>query len=127
MTSLGITHICSCIGGEPLFPDRFDYLMLNFNDRVTTSLTEPAQTLADYFKIDQSTTTKEEEAESNPTCSRLLIYCGAGMSRSPALAIAWLIKVKKMPFEEAYKLVRIGRGPKFVRMNDGFMRQLREM
>ena len=105
--------------GEPPFPDRFEYLMLNFNDRVTTDLHEPAQALANYFNRDGK---QSQEGE-----SRLMIYCGAGMSRSPALAISWLIKVKKMSFEDAYKLVRIGRGPKFVRMNDGFMRQLREM
>jgi len=126
LSSLGITHICSCIGGEALFSERFEYLVLNFNDRPSVNLVTPSQALNAFFPpSDVGNDDVKEPAEKEVT-RKLLVYCGAGMSRSPALAIAWLMHEKGMTFQNAADCMKKGRG-KLVRINDGFLKQLQEM
>lgn len=55
---------------------------------------------------------------------KILIHCNAGVSRSTAVCIAYLMKTKKMRFAEAYDYVKSRR--ECIRPNDGFLRQLKE-
>jgi len=56
---------------------------------------------------------------------RTLVHCNAGVSRSTSVVIGFLIRCKKMSFEEAFNLVKSKR--ECIRPNDGFMKQLREL
>jgi len=56
--------------------------------------------------------------------SRILIHCAAGVSRSSTLLIAYLMKVNKWTFREAYEHVKKRRP--IVSPNAGFLRQLLE-
>ncbi|KAL4648478.1 dual specificity protein phosphatase 18-like [Arapaima gigas] len=58
------------------------------------------------------------------TVGSTLVHCAAGMSRSPALVIAYLMKYKKCTLQQAYKWV-VNCRP-FIRPNAGFWRQLLE-
>lgn len=53
---------------------------------------------------------------------KVLIHCGAGISRSATLIMAYLISHKHLTLRAAYALVRNKR--KIVRPNNGFFRQL---
>lgn len=54
---------------------------------------------------------------------RVLIHCNAGVSRSAAVCIAYLMLMEKNSFQAAYQLVKARR--ECIRPNDGFMRQLK--
>lgn len=56
--------------------------------------------------------------------SNVLVHCQLGKSRSVSIVIAYLIKVNRMTYEEAYKFVKEKRKVAFP--NLGFVRQLRE-
>ena len=53
---------------------------------------------------------------------KALVHCVAGVSRSAAIVIAYLMKHKRLPLREAFTLVRARRP--FIRPNVGFWRQL---
>lgn len=55
---------------------------------------------------------------------KVLVHCGAGVSRSVTLIMAYLISYKKYNLRSAYALVRNKR--KIIRPNNGFFRQLIE-
>ncbi|XP_050462164.1 dual specificity protein phosphatase 19 [Cataglyphis hispanica] len=52
----------------------------------------------------------------------ILVHCNAGVSRSPAIVIAYLMIYKKLSYDEAYNKVKKARG--CIRPNDGFVKQL---
>lgn len=56
---------------------------------------------------------------------KVLVNCNAGVSRSSAIIIGYLILHKNMNFDEAYKFVKLKR--ECIRPNDGFIRQLKEL
>ncbi|KAH0956522.1 hypothetical protein HN011_002315 [Eciton burchellii] len=55
----------------------------------------------------------------------ILVHCNAGVSRSPAIVIAYLMIVIKMSYDEAYNKVKEARN--CIRPNDGFIKQLRRI
>ncbi|XP_055314027.1 dual specificity protein phosphatase 19 [Sitodiplosis mosellana] len=56
---------------------------------------------------------------------RILVHCNAGVSRSSAVCIAYLMSDHKMNFETAFALVKSKR--ECIRPNDGFLKQLKQM
>lgn len=56
---------------------------------------------------------------------RILIHCNAGVSRSSAVCIAYLMYKQKMDFNSAFTLVKSKR--ECIRPNDGFLKQLKQM
>lgn len=52
----------------------------------------------------------------------VLIHCNAGVSRSAAVIIAYLMKYNNLSFDQAYKYLKAKR--ESVRPNDGFIKQL---
>ncbi|KAM0727314.1 Dual specificity protein phosphatase 19 [Formica fusca] len=52
----------------------------------------------------------------------ILVHCNAGVSRSPAIVIAYLMIHKKLSYDEAYNKVKKARS--CIRPNDGFVKQL---
>jgi len=63
----------------------------------------------------------KEERNSGPT-GAILVHCAAGMSRSAAVVISYVMKFKKMSSRESFKFVRHCRG--IVQPNERFMYQL---
>ena len=57
------------------------------------------------------------------TKTNVLVHCLAGISRSATIVIAYLIKMNKMSFDQAYNFVKKRR--KIIFPNPGFVRQLR--
>ncbi|XP_020289127.1 dual specificity protein phosphatase 19 [Pseudomyrmex gracilis] len=55
----------------------------------------------------------------------ILVHCNAGVSRSPAIVIAYLMIVTKLSYDEAYDKVKAARS--CIRPNDGFVKQLRSI
>lgn len=55
----------------------------------------------------------------------ILVHCNAGVSRSPAIIIAYLMIVMKLSYDEAYDKVKAVRS--CIRPNDGFVKQLRSI
>ena len=53
----------------------------------------------------------------------LFVHCVAGLSRSPAVVIGYLMKANKLSFDQAFDLVRKKRSK--ICCNDGFKRQLK--
>lgn len=56
---------------------------------------------------------------------RILIHCNAGVSRSSAVCIAYLMIELKMNFDSAFALMKTKR--ECIRPNDGFLKQLKQM
>ena len=55
---------------------------------------------------------------------RVLVHCALGMSRSPSIVIAYLIKYKKMTFYEALNLVQ--KKHQMTKPQSSFLKQLVE-
>ncbi|XP_050537586.1 dual specificity protein phosphatase 19 [Daktulosphaira vitifoliae] len=55
--------------------------------------------------------------------NRVFIHCNAGISRSPSIVIAFVMKYLKMDFNEAFKYVKKTRPN--IKPNDGFIVQLK--
>lgn len=91
------------------------FLNLNFTDRPSTDLEEPVGCLQEFL-------TKTEYTKE----SKLLIYCGSGMSRSPSMAVGLLMTRSKFSYEDAMTLMKSARG-RFLQINHGFLRQLKAL
>jgi protein-tyrosine phosphatase len=55
---------------------------------------------------------------------RIFIHCNAGISRSPTIVIAYVMKHLKVDFEHAFKLVKETRLT--INPNAGFLSQLKD-
>ena len=55
----------------------------------------------------------------------VLFHCQEGISRSPALVMAWLMHSQRLSFADAKSIVKSQR--KVVRVNEGFEKQLRKL
>lgn len=55
----------------------------------------------------------------------ILVHCNAGVSRSPAIIIAYLMIIMGLSYDEAYDKVKRARS--CIKPNDGFARQLRSI
>ena len=108
-----ITHIL--IAGQGIkkyFPDKFTYLQFNLLD---TAL----QNIKQYF--DKANEFINNAINNN---GKVLVHCHAGVSRSGAICIAYIMKYKKMKFIDALLFVRKKRQK--INPNEGFIQQLRE-
>ena len=107
-----ITHICCCIGVHAPFPDAFHYHILPAKDR-------PEEDIRKFFK--GACTFIENSLRNGGKC---LIHCGAGISRASTISIAYLMYKLRIPFTQAYSLVRSARP--IIKPNSGFVEQLRD-
>ncbi|XP_012215360.1 dual specificity protein phosphatase 19 [Linepithema humile] len=55
----------------------------------------------------------------------ILVHCNAGVSRSAAIVIAYLIIIMKLSYDDAYNKVKAVRS--CIKPNDGFVKQLRSI
>lgn len=107
----GVTHICNCAAqAENHFEREFVYLKLHLRDSIDQDLVPHFQAVARFLH-------RVEKLR-----GRALIHCLAGVSRSAALLIGYLMIHKNMTLLEAYGFVR-SRRP-CVQPNQAFRLQL---
>jgi protein-tyrosine phosphatase len=103
-----ITHILLC--GEELgilFPNDFVYFKINLHDWEEDSIIPYINETNNFIK----------------NSNIVLVHCNAGVSRSPSIVIAYLIKEKKMNFDDAFNLVKNKR--KIINPNETFIKELK--
>ncbi|XP_066581020.1 serine/threonine/tyrosine-interacting protein-like isoform X2 [Prorops nasuta] len=114
----GITHII-CVRQNieasfirPNFPDKFKYLVLNIADNPTENIIQHFQRVKIFI----------DEALSS--CGQVLVHGNAGISRSAALVLAYIMETYGLSQARAYTIVQQIRF--CINPNEGFMAQLRE-
>eukprot|EP00004_Rigifila_ramosa_P016248 TRINITY_DN3832_c0_g1_i1.p2 TRINITY_DN3832_c0_g1~~TRINITY_DN3832_c0_g1_i1.p2 ORF type:complete len:159 (+),score=37.17 TRINITY_DN3832_c0_g1_i1:3-479(+) len=111
LQSIGITHICVVADLlECHYPEHFKYLTVRIDDDDTEDIMSHFDRCIEFIK------------EAHTTGGKVLVHCMAGMSRSASVCLAFLIQEKRMPFDQAYDLLREKRP--IVHPNPGFVRQL---
>jgi len=108
---LKITHIL--VVGEEL-------QIFHANDFVYKKLEIEDSQLEDIKNYFEESYKFIEEANGN-----VLVHCMGGVSRSPTIVIAYLMKKEKKGFKEILSFVKSKR--KWVKPNDGFKMQLKEL
>jgi predicted protein tyrosine phosphatase len=110
---VGITHIINCTENDDMaFPDNFSYLCLCLQDRSTTDLIKAIYTCNKFVSTVMHPTTVQQQLQQNNTSTertKVLFYCGAGISRSVAVALGYLILEEKLPLQIAFALIKAAR------------------
>ncbi|KAH9981017.1 protein-tyrosine phosphatase-like protein [Lactifluus volemus] len=117
-TRNSITHVLS-IGANPRRPAIVDgviYHRLSLNDSVSASISKV---------IDAAFEIIDEAIASKNGTGKILVHCYAGISRSPTVVAAYLMKRKGMSLKAA--LGHIIRVRPQISPNPGFLQQLKEM
>ena len=96
LRSLNITHIVN-LAGKCHYPSDFTYGVFHIEDGVSKTKCEKNLPLILQF-IDK---VRQEK-----TSNRVLIHCRAGMSRTPFIAIMYLIQSRDMTLIDAFNLVK---------------------
>ena len=114
LQNAGITHICQCIDVKPRLENQgFKYFCIPAEDN-------------DSYKIDKffdASFDFIDEAISREGTG-VIVFCGAGISRSVTICAAYLIKKMKIGADDAVGMIQKVR--RVARPNNGFMQQLRE-
>ncbi|XP_064622892.1 serine/threonine/tyrosine-interacting protein B-like [Lineus longissimus] len=114
----GITHIV-CIRQaieaafvKPNFPEFFRYLVLDIADSVTENIIQHFPKVRDFID------------ECFRCGGKVLVHGNAGISRSAALVIAYIMERYGLPYREAFLYVQQKRF--CINLNEGFAQQLKE-
>ncbi|KAJ3290898.1 hypothetical protein HK104_006460 [Borealophlyctis nickersoniae] len=116
LKALGITHIVN-LAGKAHHPSDFQYLACHFPDRKDEVDILP--------HIDTIFTFLDAAAAVGEGNARILLHCSGGISRSPAVAIAYVMYHTKISLKDACCFVKQRR--KGIKPNVGFLRQLVEL
>ncbi|XP_018584400.1 dual specificity protein phosphatase 19 [Scleropages formosus] len=112
LRKLKVSHILNvAYGVENSFPHLFEYKTLNILDLPETPITS-------YFR-ECSQFIDEAKAKDGV----VLVHCNAGVSRSAAVVIGYLMSREGLTFDDAFALVKAARLA--VRPNPGFYQQLK--
>jgi hypothetical protein len=114
LSSNGVTHIVNCLGLEcmPLVHlNLFTYFTIDVDDIPQQDLSSIFYTVTDFIS----------GALEDPT-NVVFVHCAAGVSRSAAIVIAFIMRKYRLTAAESYNKVRAVR--KIISPNDGFQRQL---
>jgi len=108
----GITHVLTVANDiEPEFPKRYKYKIINVDDSTEDDLSQ-------YFKKCCSFIDKARKS------GAVLVHCHAGISRSPSIAIAYLMYNEHMSYEEAMTFIK--RRDDLFEPNSAFASQLQD-
>ena len=111
----GITHILNCGNGLKNFYENdniFKYLYIPLYDSESQKLEKYLEKSNNFIK------------EGSTNNNKILIHCGAGMSRSVTICLMYMIMEKKYKFSEAYKIIKEKR--KCAVPNSGFRKLLEQ-
>lgn len=120
LKKMGITHVVSCLDEEErssvdFLRQCFDHLFLGVRDGMHEDI---AATFSQFFTFAETVIRADSP-------SKLFVHCEAGVSRSPTLVIAQLMKLETKRFFNAYQSVKSRRGQ--VLPNVGFASQLQRL
>lgn len=108
-----IRHIlCICSERHLPFPGDFTYHFIVLPDKAEANLSQHFEKT--FELIEKALSAKEG----------ILVHCSKGMSRSPAIVIAYLMRKYRYPYKKALYLVRSRRT--IAQPNQGFKQQLRQ-
>eukprot|EP01097_Dermamoeba_algensis_P005627 TRINITY_DN3573_c0_g1_i1.p1 TRINITY_DN3573_c0_g1~~TRINITY_DN3573_c0_g1_i1.p1 ORF type:complete len:173 (-),score=28.36 TRINITY_DN3573_c0_g1_i1:135-587(-) len=106
----GITHIVNASGVQLRVPEKVKTIFINIPDFDSANIKQ---------HFDHSIAFIDEGVSQN---GKVLIHCAAGISRSSTILCAYLMKSRRMRFNEALSRVRTARS--ICTPNSGFQRQL---
>ena len=110
----GVTHIINATAQVPnSFPAEFTYLNIRIPDDDKVDISRHFEATCEFISACMNSQ------------GTVLVHCSAGMSRSVAIVLAFLIKDESMTLIAALELVKSKRH--LVSPNPGFMRQLVEL
>lgn len=114
----GVTHVASCLTENDrsdiaFLRKDFEHLFLDVHDGMDQDI---AAKFSEFFEFASGATVNG---------AKLFVHCEVGVSRSPSLVIAWLMKTERMSFLEAVSHVRSKRIQ--VLPNIGFASQLQRL
>ena len=113
LKNLGITHIITVVRGmEEMFPDDFNYLLLDIGDNYDNNISQ-------YF--DKCNNFIDKALENN---GKVYIHCMYGISRSATIMCAYLLHSKNMSVTEGLNHIKSIRP--IINPNHGFINQLKE-
>ena len=115
MIKEGITHILNCGNGLKNFYENdniFKYLYIPLYDSESQKLEKYLEKSNNFIK------------EGSTNNNKILIHCGAGMSRSVTICLMYMIMEKNYKFSEAYKIIKEKR--KCAVPNSGFRKLLEQ-
>lgn len=127
LTRNSITHVLS-IGANPSAKvDGVTYHRLSLSDTVSSSIAKTVDAACEIIDraIAASSGSKGGTGTGTAPTGRILVHCSAGISRSPTVVAAYLMRRRGMTLKAA--LGQIVRVRPQVAPNPGFLRQLKEM
>lgn len=111
MKELNLKHIINCCkGGKNFFPNHFNYYNLEWVDDLQQDINE----ILEVISYIDSALSKEEA---------VFVHCGAGISRSSSVVIAYLMKKLDWNYLQAYQFVKEKRN--CIQPNQHFENQLK--
>src|ERR1051325_4270811 len=88
-----ITHIVN-IAGKQHFPSHFIYLRSHFPDSSDAPFLKHLPAILEFIESTEK------------TGGKVLVQCHAGVSRSPAVVVAWLMKRNGMQLDKAIEFIK---------------------
>ena len=124
LKNLKITHILNITMQNNAFEHdkelNIDYLHCPIFDG-------PSQPISIYFEkginFINNALIKNNTNNNNQIINRVLVHCQAGISRSSTMIIAYLMKIHKMTYDDAYQYTQKRR--EIIQPNYGFIQQLK--
>jgi len=111
LKDLGITHILNMAGELPNeFPDEFKYLKCDLDDTSQDNVAFHFESCLNFI----------DEAKTSST--KILVHCAMGISRSPSVVIAYLMKERSWTYAKAFQYVKSMRS--CIKPNPAFVNQL---
>ena len=104
---------CILVCGSELeckFQNKFKYLKIDLNDHTEDSIIPYIDKCIQFINENKN--------------KRIFIHCNAGISRSPSIIIAYLIKSLNYSFKDAFNLVKSKRN---IKPNEKFLQELQNL
>ena len=104
---------CVLVCGSELtceYKEMFKYLKIDLNDYIEDSLLPYIDKCIQFINENQD--------------KKIFVHCNAGISRSPSIVIAYLIKALNYSFKDAYNLVKSKRN---IKPNEKFIQELQSL
>ena len=103
---------CIIVCGSELeckYPKEYKYLKIDLNDYIEDSIIPHIDKCIQFINENKN--------------KKIFVHCNAGVSRSPSIIIAYLIKSLNYNFNEAYNLVKKKRN--IIKPNEKFLQELK--
>lgn len=116
LLNAGITHILNCAGtvAPNYYPRDFQYLQIDLNDHNSQDITCHFYNAMEFI----------EHVRTQVPGGKILLHCIKGISRSPTMAMAYLIWKQGLSFDESFRRLKEARP--VVNPNPGFIFQISE-